>query len=327
MGRPIKKSFFGNLNAPYDDAQTGGPTGSGGESVASVAIATTGSDYIAIPAMTFSAPTMVGGTTATIASSTLKVVSVAIANPGSTYTTGTVVTLGDGATPIGTTTGTYTVAASVRIDAIDTSTGAVTAISLVNGGNYSALPTNEAGNPSDAGSTVANLYVSTAGDSNLRLNVQWGLSTVTLGSGGSGYASTPTVNDGGNGSVSVVMTAAKSNALLVTAFIPAADGGTSALAADIMKQEGTRRYLVRTSEGQGVCKLVAVASNALVAGEMNLIATDSLGSTYYVTKLTGRRATLTRQTDGGSGFEYATGEVTRWGIAAAVTGTVSIANG
>lgn len=326
MGRPIKKTFFGNLNAPYDDAQTGGPTGSGGESVASVAVTTTGSDYIAIPAMTFSSPTMVGGTTATIASSTLKVVSVSIANPGSTYTTGTVVTLGDAATPVGTSTGTYTAAASFRIDDINTSTGAVTAISLVNAGNYSALPTNEAGNPSDPGSTVANLYVSAAGDSNLRINIQWGLGTVTLGSSGSGYASTPTVNDGGNGVVGVTMTSSKINALLVTAFIPAADGGTSALAADIMKQQGSRRYLVRTSEGQGVCELTAAANVALTAGQMNLIATDSLGSTYYVTKLTARRARLTRAVNGGSGFEYTTGSVAGWTLGAASTGVVSVAN-
>ena len=326
MGRPINKKYFGNLNSPYDDAQTGGPTGAGGESVASLAITTTGTNYTSVPSMTIGAPQLPGGVTATISASTLKVVSVAIANGGGSYTTGTVVTLGDGATPTGTSTGTYTVPASFTIDTINTVTGAATAISLTTAGNYSSLPTNEAGNPSSPGSTVADLYVLGGAGNNLRVNITWGLSSVTLGVGGSGYTSTPTVNDGGNGVVGVTMTTSQINALTVTAYIPAADGGTQALSADIMKQHGSRRYLVRTTEGQGLCILTAAASGSLTAGQMNLIATDSLNSTYYVTKLTSRRARLSQASDGGSGFEYATGDVAGWSLDSATTGIVSLAN-
>jgi hypothetical protein len=116
------------------------------------------------------------------------------------------------------------------------------------------------------------------------------------------------------------LTASQQNAINGVAYIP---GGSSAVVYDIIKQEASRRYLVKTAQGYGQCKLVAAAPGA---GEMNIIATDTLGSTYYVTKLTARRAVLTRQTDGGSGYEFATGAVSGWTINAASTGIVSIAN-
>ena len=55
---------------------------------------------------------------------------------------------------------------------------------------------------------------------------------------------------------------------------------------------------------------------------MNIIATDSLGNTYYVTKLTAHKALLTRKTDlnADSDWVYATGDSARWTFSAA-TGT------
>jgi hypothetical protein len=93
-----------------------------------------------------------------------------------------------------------------------------------------------------------------------------------------------------------------------------------------MKQEASHRYLVKTAQGQSQCKLVAKATSDLLVGEMNLIATDSLTSTYFVTKLTAHRANLTQYTDGGSGFEYGVTDVAGWTINSATTGTVSISN-
>ena len=64
MGRPINKKYFGNSNSPYDNAQTGGLTGIGGESVASVTIAGTNNAYIVKPAVSFASQTLPGGVTA-----------------------------------------------------------------------------------------------------------------------------------------------------------------------------------------------------------------------------------------------------------------------
>jgi hypothetical protein len=66
-------------------------------------------------------------------------------------------------------------------------------------------------------------------------------------------------------------------------------GGTN-LQADIQAQKGSHRYLVATSEGSAVCKLVAATPAAV--GEMTITATDSAACTYYVTKLTAHRAVL-----------------------------------
>jgi len=64
MGRPIKKKYFGNTNSPYQNQASGGVTGTGGESVASVTLGALGS-YTVRPTFTFTAPTLPGGVTAT----------------------------------------------------------------------------------------------------------------------------------------------------------------------------------------------------------------------------------------------------------------------
>ena len=229
MGRPIKKKFFANLNDPYQDQATGGPTGVGGEGVASIVVL----------------------------------------NSGTLYTTSTTLNLTFTAPQIG--------------GASGKATGRVT---------------------TDASGHVA---------------------TVTLLKAGSGYTSIPTatVNGGTTGTTAtftIALTTTRSEGISVSAWVP---GASSAKAADIMKQEGTRRYLVQNADGQGICLLVGAAPAA--AGEMSIIATDVNGSTYYVTKLTAKRANLTRKTMVGS-YEYADGAVTRWSMSAATTGTVSVAN-
>jgi hypothetical protein len=68
-----------------------------------------------------------------------------------------------------------------------------------------------------------------------------------------------------------------------------------------------------------------MADDTLTAGKMNLIATDVNGSTYWVTKLTARRAILTQRTMSGS-YLFATNSAAGWTISAASTGVVSISN-
>lgn len=228
MGRPIKKKFFANLNDPYQNQATGGTTGVGGESLASVEIATTGTLYASTATATVSAPQVAGGVRATV-----------------------------------------TVA-------ISTVTGGVSVVSFTPGSGYTSTP------------------------------------TVTVSPATTGTTATFTVS----------LTTTRNNGLAVTAFIP---GGSSAVAGDIMKQESSRRYLVNTAQGQGQCRLTAADDASLTEGQMNLIATDVNGSTYYVTKLTARRAYLSTATMSTS-FEYEEGTAARWSLAAASTGTVSLAN-
>jgi hypothetical protein len=128
---------------------------------------------------------------------------------------------------------------------------------------------------------------------------------------GSGFAKT------------VTLTSTTTNALKVMAYLQTKDGGTGAKLADIVKQEASHRYLVKTSEGIGQCKLVNTST--LAAGEMNIVATDTNGSTYYVTKLTARRAVITRSTASGS-FVYASNSSVGWNISTPATGIVTIAN-
>ena len=58
---------------------------------------------------------------------------------------------------------------------------------------------------------------------------------------------------------------------------------------------------------------------------MDLYAYDSAGNTYYVTKLTERRAYLT-QKSGGSNYVYASGTSAPWSFAAASGNVVKINN-
>lgn len=150
--------------------------------------------------------------------------------------------------------------------------------------------------------------------------------TVTLTDSGSGYTGTPTATvtggtAGTTATFTISMTSNRQNGLSVVAYIPT---GSSAKAADIVKQEAAHRYLVRTADGVGQCKLVA--SNSPAVGEMNITATDSLGSTYWVTKLTARRCVLTQRSDGGTGYEFADGSSAGWNITTPATGVVSIGN-
>jgi hypothetical protein len=153
------------------------------------------------------------------------------------------------------------------------------------------------------------------------------INTFTV-AGGTGYTTAPSVTITGANTTPAVATStlvsnAVTNVIATSAFIPAANGGSSAVIGDIVKQVGARRYKVTTAQGTGKCKLVTAAPTA---GTMTIAATDSLGSTYYVKKLDERLVTLIQNSDGGSGFEFANGTRAKWSLSAATTGTVQIAS-
>lgn len=225
MGRPINKKFFGNLTSPYDNAQTGGGTGIGGEGVATIVTATQGTLYSTSTSLniTFTAPQIKGGVRPT---------------------------------------------ATIATDA--------------------------------DGNTLG----------------------VTLLTAGSGYTSAPTATlpatTGTTATFTIALTTGVQNALAFSSYLTT---GTQAVTGgDIMKQEASRRYLVNNSEGIGQVKLVA--KDDLAAGEMNLIATDGAGSTFYVTKLTARKATVIGRT-GTSTAVVTSGASVGWTLGVA-TGTTQV---
>lgn len=183
-------------------------------------------------------------------------------------------------------------------------------VEVATGGDYTALP---------ADVTRFNVTTGTA-DFNLTFKVK----SAEVTTAGSGYTSTPTVTDSGNADFTATLAAVKGNA--ITAYAQTTSGGSNKIA-DIEKQVSSRRYKVTTADGTAVCTLVTDGV-ANAAGEMTITAIDAKGNTYYVKKLTARRATLVRLTDVGNqgDWVYATDESAPWSFAAASGVYVQIAN-
>jgi len=128
----------------------------------------------------------------------------------------------------------------------------------------------------------------------LTLNGNGNVAAVVITSAGSGYTSAPTATvTGANTSPAIVanisLTSSVQDAITVSAYLSAEDGGSSAVASDIVKQVGARRYKVQNAQGTGKVKLVTTSP---AAGECRMTATDSAGGTYYVKKLEARTACL-----------------------------------
>jgi hypothetical protein len=198
-----------------------------------------------------------------------------------------------------------------------------------------------------SGKTTGTPYAVTIGAPNLPTGVQATATitfssatagTVTVTEGGSGYTTVPTATCTlGGGTGNPTLTAVLSvdtgnvgsvtndeNAISMTAYI-----GGSASAVDIIRQVSTRRYKVKSAATTSIVKLKASAASA--NGEATIIATDSIGATYYVTKLTGKRATLTQNSPvvtspGGNTWVFITGASAPWSFASATSDRVQISN-
>lgn len=159
----------------------------------------------------------------------------------------------------------------------------------------------------------------------LTLNGSGNVTAVVITSAGSGYTSAPTaVVTGANVSVAIVanitLTSSVSDAITVSAYLSADDGGSSAVASDIVKQVGARRYKVQNAQGTGKVKLV---TSSPAAGECRMTATDSDGGTYYVKKLESRTVCLLPDT----GTQFAEDAHAQWTLDTAEAGvSVVIAN-
>jgi hypothetical protein len=189
--------------------------------------------------------------------------------------------------------------------------GAVTAVTagervntvtvLTSGTNYSGSTTVTFSQPDLPGGSVATGHVSVAGGT---------IASLTVDSGGSGYTQDPGIALGsigtGTGATFSVSLAGVSNTGKITcsAYLPA--HSTAAQTSSILDQESSHRYQVQNADGTGICRLAA--SGSLTAGQMSITATDSSGGTYYVTKLTARKALLTPI----NGTQFAAGSYAKW---------------
>ena len=182
-------------------------------------------------------------------------------------------------------------------------------------GNYTVFP-------STGGATT----VLPSGGTGATLTATMKLLSVSVVTSGAGYYQASDAALTFSGSTGAAATATLTNSNLPAIKASAYITGGSAHPADIVKQESTKTYRVITSDGTGVCKLVAAAP---AAGQMTLTATDSDGGTYYVTKLTAHKAVIVK--GGRTGTQFTTGSTgisVPWTFGSAVEGySVTILNG
>lgn len=196
--------------------------------------------------------------------------------------------------------------------------GTVTALTPVNRGAFEALVTG------------AQAAVVTTYGAGLTITPTYRAKSVTIVQKGSGYSAAPTVagytNQGGVTVATIALTTDsgavgsatnQENAIVIYANTSA--GGTTGLAGDIIRQVSTNRYKVKTTDGIKICQITDDATPA--PGFAYIVATAT-GGTYYVTKLTSRKATLVTKTGDGA----LNGKTVPWSFSAGTATTVQIEN-
>lgn len=304
MGRPLNKKYFGNRNIGSASVTT--DNGIGGGFVSSVTITTAGS-YLGAsqPTVTFSAPdkAALGGVTAT-GTTVMEVLSAVVTAGGTGYSVNDVLTVTYGGQ-----TATFTVATL--------SVSAVATVTPLARGTFTATTTG-------AKSTT----VAPAGGSGATLTITYRVKDITITEQGSGYtnaADAAITFSGGTGAATTVLGTDTGDVSTVTnqensiTMIGYLTGG-SAIQVDILRQVSTNRYKVTDGTLTGIVQLQSSLANA--AGECSIVATDPAGDTYFVTKLTARRATLTQ----GTGTVYTTGNSVPWTFDTATSTMCKITN-
>ena len=135
---------------------------------------------------------------------------------------------------------------------------------------------------------------------------------VTFTDYGTGYLNITSIytlsGPGSSGALSVSLTTTVPNSIACVAWVPTDTAQRTN--ADIIKQEASHRYMVQVNNGStvlnGQCKLVSTST--LASGQMYITATDSASGTYYVTKLTSRKAQLVPI----SGTQFTSGQQVAW---------------
>jgi hypothetical protein len=311
MGRPLNKKFFGNRNV---GTAVTTDNGLGGNQVASVTLVTL-STYTTRPTATFSAPdkTALGGVTAT-GTVTSEAVTAVVTTAGTAYTVGDLLTL------------TSAGGSAIAFVATITGGGATGPVGTVNftgtgatRGSFEALP----GAKFATGATAPNTVGGTG--TGAELTVTFRAKAVVITNAGSGYTDATDAAVAFTESVTgttVLGTNTTSgnneNAINMTAFLT----GGSAGAVDIIRQVSGRRYKVTDGTRTGIVTLKA--SVATAAGEGSIRLVDSDANTYFATKLTAHKATITRGT--GVQAAFVTGSAVQWNMTAATATSLLIDN-
>jgi len=319
MGRPIKKRFFGASNPPYFDVAHN-RTGTGGEGIANVFTwaAGTGSNYSQGVTASISAPQITGGIQAVVNP---------VVNSAGTLTSFTIVTTGTG----------YNSTSGLIVKLIQPATQTATLVStaslnatslVVSGVNGIYVGMTVQGVNLTSNAATATIKVASISGNTVNLTTQT-TATVTA-------STVVSFVDAGTGATvtatNIVLT--KTQGIQTINFTAYLSTGSSAIGnGDIIKQEGSRSYLVQNAQGRGRVKLASTSS--LTSGTMYIIATDFGGAQYFINKLTSRRAHLVQyQLNGASKYlinfeSTGTTAVAKWSTLSntAITGTniVSIA--
>jgi hypothetical protein len=311
MGRPLNKKYFGNRNV---GTAVTADDGIGGNQVASVTLGTLGA-YTVRPTTTFSDPDKLalGGVRATGSVTSEVESATAIGGTMVGYVAGDILTV---TTSAGT--------ATFTVDTIGGTGGDdVTAVTPSARGTFlfasGALATGA------QATTVTHADGSASTATGATLTLRYRAKSVLMINNGSGYTdptdAAVTFSQSVTGT-SVLGTSTvvgqNENAITMVAFLT----GGSALNVDIKKQVSGRRYKVTDGTLTGIVKLTSTLADA--AGEGSVAVLDSAGGEYFATKITARKATLTRA--GGSGHLYATGEAAPWKFATPVGIYVQLAN-
>ena len=109
------------------------------------------------------------------------------------------------------------------------------------------------------------------------------------------------------------------NSILMLAHLAGAGGP---FRADIIKQISSRRYRVTDGTRTGVVTLKSSVATAVGEGSVAVI--DSAGGEYFATKITSRKATITRGT--GVQAAFVTGSSVPWNMTAATATSLLIDN-
>jgi hypothetical protein len=329
MGRPLNKKYFGNRN--IGTAGTA-DNGIGGEGLASISVATAGSfvvsdTYKNFPLLNIGAPTIPGGVQAT-ADVVFEIDTVTYTSGGQT----------DGDYVAGLSTSITGLGGGAVVNIVEVA-NKVTAVNLT-GGNRGEFRRGDAFDGTGI-STFQVLQAPNAG-TDLQIAITFRVKSITIVEKGSGYVSVPQLSWSGHtftgqttpsGNTPVLTTDSgkagsstnQENAIIAYGYLT----GGSLLISDIVKQKNDKRYKIKNATGTGVCQLKSTIANG--AGQMNIVATDSDGGTYYVVKLTSRKAVLVpaavARLSSSAGSQFASGTAAKWSFGSAVEDdTVTIEN-
>ena len=343
MGRPLHKKYFGNRNIGSSSVTT--DDGIGGFRIGSIAFgaANNSSGFTAgLTQISIAAPSEPNGVTAIgslVVGPAGALLTAAAGNTGTDVNTFTAT--GTGAAVTGTFTGLVQKTTNGSgTGAVFTITKATTGTNYATGGVLTVITATTAGTGYATGNTITIDGAGLGGvtsTNDIVLTVVGAVAAagtitgITITEQGSGYTSVPavTLSTGTQGTLTVTAVAAtdtgavgtatnQENAIIMTGYLT----GGSAVTVDVIKQVSTRRYKVTDGTRTGIVTLTGVASGSLTAGQANIVATDAVAGTYFVTKLTKNNATLTR----GTGTVYTDGAQTPWTFGTATATTAQITN-